>query len=137
MVTGSTLYFMGLYMYIIYNYCGERCHMKYQLRPFLCCSINTEEKIKGRERKGREKRREERREERKGRGTELYIQCPTENSRGQKESKFHRWMFGLLLPTLSPNESEQQTHTVLLTLNREVKNWFSPTPIRQSFFAHF
>lgn len=61
--------------------------MKYQLRPFLCCSINTEEKIKGRERKGRGKRREERREERKGRGTELY-NAQLKIHKGRKNQSF-------------------------------------------------
>lgn len=87
--TGSTLYLIGLYMYIIYNYCGERCHMKYQLRPFLGCSINMEEEMKGRKRRGREKRRGGSREGRKGRGTEQY-NAQLKIHEGRKNQSFHR-----------------------------------------------
>lgn len=41
---------------------------------------------------------------------------------------------GLPLPTLPLSESEQQLQTMLMSPNKGVKNWFSPTPIRQSFF---
>ena len=41
---------------------------------------------------------------------------------------------GLPLPTLPLSKSEQQMQTMLMPPNKGVKNWFSPTPIRQSFF---
>lgn len=48
---------------------------------------------------------------------------------GRKNQSLIGEISGLLLPIPQLSKSEQQTYMMLLPLNKEMKNWFSPTPI--------
>lgn len=106
--------------------------MKHKLGLFLGFSINREEKRKG-ERK-RERKKGEEREGERGR-TCKYI--PNFNCLRTERIQASQVRCGLLFPLGSGVKVNNRHETTRMALNKDVKNWFSPTPIRQFFFPHF
>lgn len=90
-----------------------------------CCLFYQRGGGEGKEGKRKAERREERSEE--------HTSKPEIHENRENQS-YRDDVCGLPRPTLPPSKSEQQIQMMLMPPNKGVKNWFSPTPIRQSFF---